>query len=294
MPKSASMRREQTATTTGAKPDPGRVAAPRRRTASVPVRAGLIRAGVVISVIVLWDLTTRSGWVDKLFVSSPGDVAGAAARLSGQGVVWAALRETGTAILLAFVIGTAAGIVAGLVLGLSSLLREAYYGIVLFVLSTPKSIFVPIFLLLFGIGPAASAAFGAMEAFFYVTVSVVGGVALVEDRHLRIARAFRASRWHRFVDVVLPAASPGIFSGLWFGIKHAFLGVVIVELYVSFGGLGQLIHQYTNGLKTDQVFALIGAVVIVAVLIGTGWNRLEARLSRWRGSQGSVATTVVP
>lgn len=270
------------------------VTRPRRRKASLTVRAGLIRLGVVVLVILLWDLSTRTGWIDKLFVSSPGDVAGAAVRLSGQSVVWTALRETGTAILLAFVIGTACGILAGLVLGLSPLLREAYYGIVLFVLSTPKSIFVPIFLLLFGIGPAASAAFGGTEAFFYVTVSVVGGVGLVEDRHLRIARAFRASRWHRFTDIVLPAASPGIFSGLWFGIKHAFLGVVIVELYVSFGGLGQLIRQYTNGLKTDQVFALIGAVVVVAVLIGTGWNRLETRMSRWRGSNDAVATTVVP
>jgi ABC-type nitrate/sulfonate/bicarbonate transport system permease component len=254
---------------------------------SLQGRAALTRVALVLLLIALWDVAARAGWVDALFVSSPAAVAGAAVGLAGESVVWAALQETGLAILIAFVAGTAAGVLAGLTIGLSALIREAYFGAVLFVLSTPKSIFVPIFLLMFGIGPNAAAAFGAFEAFFYVTVSVVGGVGLVEDRHLRIARAFRASTWHRFTDVVLPAAAPGIFTGLWFGIKHAFLGVMIVELYVSAGGLGRLIHQYTSDLATDKVFALIGTVVVAAVVAGALWTRLERRLSRWRQDPSS-------
>lgn len=268
----------------------------RRKSWSVSVRAALIRVAIVVVVVILWDVSTRSGWIDELFVSSPGHVASAAVGLADDGVVWKALRETGSAILIAFVAGTLAGIIAGMLLGLVQILRDAYFGIVLFLLSTPKSIFVPIFLLLFGIGPTAAAVFGAFEAFFYVTVSVVGGVGLIEDRHLRIARAFRASWWRTFTDVILPASSPGIFTGLWFGIKHAFLGVMIVELYVSVGGLGQLIRQYTNDLATDKVFALIGAVVVAAVLLGTLWNRLETRMSRWRndGAGGTITGSVNP
>jgi ABC-type nitrate/sulfonate/bicarbonate transport system permease component len=265
-------------------------ARPRYRGLTLIVRAALIRVVVVVAVIILWDVSTRFGWIDKLFVSSPGDVGGAVVQLAGQGIVWDALRETGSAILIAFVCGTLAGIVAGMLLGLVKLLRDAYFGIVLFLLSTPKSIFVPIFLLLFGIGPTAAAVFGAFEAFFYVTVSVVGGVGLVEERHLRIATAFRASWWHRFTDVILPAASPGVFTGLWFGIKHAFLGVLIVELYVSVGGLGQLIRNYTNDLATNKVLALIGEVVVAAVLLGTLWTRVERRMSRWRSDGGGTIT----
>lgn len=265
-------------------------ARPRRKSWALSVRAALIRVAVVVVVVVLWDTSTRAGWIDELFVSSPGHVASAAVDLAGESAVWMALRETGSAILLAFVFGTSVGIVAGMLLGIFKLLRDAYFGIVLFLLSTPKSIFVPIFLLLFGIGPTAAAVFGAFEAFFYVTVSVVGGVGLVEDRHLRIARAFRARWWRLFTDVILPASSPGIFTGLWFGIKHAFLGVMIVELYVSVGGLGQLIRQYTNDLATDKVFALIGAVVVAAVLLGTLWNRVEMRMSRWRTDGGGTLT----
>lgn len=270
-------------------------ATPRRRSLGLTARAALIRVGIVALVIVLWDTSTRFGWLDKLFVSSPGDVSGALVEMAGESIVWTALRETAWAILLAFAIGTVSGIVGGMVLGLSKLIRDAYFPVVLFILSTPKSIFVPIFLLLFGIGPQAAAIFGGFEAFFYVAVSVVGGVGLVEDRHLRIARAFRANWWRTFTDVILPASSPGIFTGLWFGIKHAFLGVMIVELYVSVGGLGQLIRQYTNDLATHRVMALVGTVVVAAVLLGTLWNRVERRLNRWRGdAAGQMTGTAAP
>jgi ABC-type nitrate/sulfonate/bicarbonate transport system permease component len=170
--------------------------------------------------------------------------------------------------------------------------RDAYFGPVLFVLSTPKSIFIPVFLVIFGIDHTATA-FGTFEAFFYVTVNVVGGVDLVEQRHLTMARAFRAGPWHTFRDVLLPASLPGVFAGIWYGIKHAFLAVVIVELYMSAGGLGQVIRQYTNQLETDKVLAMILGVSIIAIAVGVAWTHLEHRLARWRGDD-RVTTTTVP
>lgn len=262
---------------------------PVRRWLRRPVVARTLLVGVAI---LFWDLSTRLGLLDPLFVSSPGAVAGAAGDLVGVEAVRHAFRVTGTAIGIAFVLGTLGGLFAGLAIGLSRLIRDAYYGPVLFILSTPKSIFIPIFLLAFGTDHTA-AAFGTFEAFFYVTVNVVGGVDLVEQRHLTMARAFRAGPWHTFRDVLLPASLPGVFAGIWYGIKHAFLAVVIVELYMSAGGLGQVIRQYTNQLETDKVLAMILGVSIIAIAVGVAWTRIEHRLARWRGDD-RVTTTTVP
>lgn len=256
-------------------------------------RPAILRTLIIVIAIIVWDLVSRLGLVDPFFVSSPRGVVVAASELVALPVVHHAFRVTGTAIGIAFLIGTGLGLLAGLAIGLSRIVRDAYYGTVLFLLGTPKSIFIPLFLLVFGASHIA-AAFGAFEAFFYVVVNVVGGVDLVEQRHRTVARAFRASPWHMFRDVVLPAALPGVFAGLWYGIKHAFLGVVIVELYISVGGLGQSIRRYTDLLKTDEVFALILTVTVVAIVVGVVWSQLEKRLARWRVSAELVSTRTVP
>lgn len=266
-------------------PSPVRPSDPRKRglgRLDLTTKARIILVGWFLVFLVVWQLAAQLGWIDRIFVSSPVDVILAGGDLFTQAIVWNALAETGRSILIAFVLGTTSGVIAGFIFGLSKTIREAYYGFVLFIMSTPKSIFLPIFLLIFGIGPTSAAAFATFETFFYVCVNVVGGVALVESRHLRLVRAFRGGWWHRLVDVIFPAASPGIFTGIWFGVKHAFLGVVIMELFVSLAGLGYLIHLYTNNLDTDNVLLLVITVIVATILAGTLWNKVEARLTRWR------------
>ena len=151
----------------------------------------------------MWQLVTGLGLVSDTYVASPSQVVSALVDLAGDEGARAALEQTAWSVGVAFVFGTAVGMVVGVGLGLSKLLRKAYMGPVLFLLATPKSIFLPVLILLMGISWFSSAVFGAISAFFYVVVSVVGGVDLVEERHQRVARAFGAGRWHRLVDVVI-------------------------------------------------------------------------------------------
>lgn len=256
----------------------------------VDAKARVILIASMATFLLLWQMASQFGFVDALFVSSPVAIFQAGGELFTEAAVWSALAETGRSIVTAFFIGTAAGVAGGFLIGLSKTLHDAFYGTILFFMSTPKSIFLPLFLLAFGIGPTAAVAFASFETFFYVCVNVVGGVALVETRHLRIVEAFRGKWWHRLIDVVIPAAMPGIFTGIWYGVKHAFLGVVIVELFISVAGLGHLVHQYTNNLETDKVLLLVFTVIVVSILAGTLWSRLESRLTKWRPQSSSGAT----
>lgn len=252
----------------------------------------LIRTGTVLAVLVAWDLVARIGLVDPLFLPGPLAVVGAFGELAGDQAAIEAFRLTGLAIVVAFVVGTVSGGVVAAVLGASRTLRRAFLSPLLFVLSTPKSIFLPIFILAFGISGTSAAAFGAFEAFFYVVVNVLGGIELVEERHLRVARAFRASLLHRYLDVIGPAALPGIFAALWYGVKHAFLGVMIAQLWASRGGIGDLIKAYSTNLRTGNVLAIVLVITIVAILAGSLWTRVETRLNRWRGSGAGVVGAV--
>jgi ABC-type nitrate/sulfonate/bicarbonate transport system permease component len=256
-------------------------------------RAYLIRSAILAGVIALWDVTVRLGLLDERFMPLPGDVALAVVELLGDAEARQAFAATGGQILTAFVIGTSAGMAVAVLFGASELLRRAYLSPLVFILSTPKSIFLPIFILIFGISGSSAAAFGAFEAFFYVVVNVLGGLGLVQDRHLRVARAYKASRFHRYVDVIGPSALPGVFAALWYGIKHAFLGVMIAQLWASRGGIGDLIRTYSATLKTEYVMAIVLLITVVAVVAGSLWTKLEERLNRWRAAGvGSVVGAV--
>ncbi|AMB42148.1 MULTISPECIES: ABC transporter permease [Paenarthrobacter] len=269
-----------------------RMSAPKLlRNSNVKVQARFGRVAVIAAVIVVWEVLTRLGLIDVDFVSTPLAVAVAFVEMLGTREVMTALGSTGGNILMAFVIGTAVGIVVGTVMGLSKTLWQAYSAPLLFLMSTPKSIFLPIFILLCGIGSTSAVVFGAFEAAVFVTINVAAGMALVEERHMKVARAFKASWGQTILTVVLPSALPGIFTALWFGIRHAFIGVLIAELWASSDGVGGLIRVYAEQLHTDKTLALMLAVTILAVVAGTIWNHLETRLTKWRQTSASGAAT---
>lgn len=257
----------------------------------VPSSSGPILTIVVVGSLIAWEAVSRLGVVDPAFISSPAAIVAALPELAGSDRVRAALATTATAMGLAFVYGTTIGLVLGYALGVSRLLRGAFYGPALFLLSVPKSIFIPMFLVFFGINTRTAIYYGAFSSFIYVLVNVVGGFDLIEDRHLKLARAYGASRWHRLLDVILPASLPGVFTGIWYGLKSALQGVLILELFISVGGLGAVITFYTNALRVDLVFGLILTISLAAILLGSGWSRVERAMSRWRPRADVAAVT---
>ncbi len=267
----------------------GRRVAVGERTSAAPSRASATawRTAFVLTVLLLWELLARAALLDESFASKPSSLVRAAAQLLTDSQVHTALGTTLFAVGMSFAIGTGLGVVVGVALGLQKLLRDAYFPIVMMLLGTPKSVFLPIIMLFFGLGATSAIVFGSILTFVHVTVNVVAGVDLVEPKHLAVARAFRASRWQRFVHVIIPGASPGLFTAMWHGLRNAFVGVVIAQLFTATAGIGYLVRVYSNNLQTDRALSLVLIVSLVVILVGTGWNRVERRLTRWRESEAT-------
>jgi ABC-type nitrate/sulfonate/bicarbonate transport system permease component len=254
------------------------------RTFSASLRGNAVvwRTAFLLGVLLLWELLARLGVIDEGFTSKPSSILAAVGPLLSDPQVGSALGVTLFSVGASFVIGTAAGMLVGIVLGLQPLLREAYFPIVMMLLGTPKSLFLPVIMLFFGLGQEAWIVFGSILTFVHVTVNVVAGVDLIEPKHLAVAKAYRAGRWSRFVHVILPGASPGLFTAIWHGLRNGFTGVVIAQLFAATAGIGYLVRVYSNNFQTDYALTLVLLVSFVVILVGTGWNRVEKRLTRWR------------
>lgn len=255
----------------------------------VPRRRALRNRGTVAGVaavlvvwLVGWEIAVRAELLSPLFAAAPTQVAAAAAEIATMPEVRSAFIGAIGMFLVAFAIAGAAGVLAGAAMGLSRVAHRVFHPVVVGLFSTPKMIFIPIFILLAGFTEVSKISYGAVSGFFPVAVTVTAGVRMIDKRLLLAARSMGASRWQTLRTVIIPGSLPAVMTGLWYGMKHSLLGVLIMELFASQRGIGHYIGLYSANLRPDRVYALIFGMALFAILLGSLWRWQEGRLSRWR------------
>jgi ABC-type nitrate/sulfonate/bicarbonate transport system permease component len=245
-------------------------------------RTRLILGAVIIVWLVAWEATVRAGWISETFAAAPSQVAAAMVDLAATSQVRDAFLGAIVMFLIAFAIAAMTGVLAGAAMGLSKIAHRVFHPLILGLFATPKMIFLPIVILVAGFGVESKVAYGAISGFFPVAVTVTAGVRMVDRRLLLALRSLGASRWQALRSVIIPASLPSVLAALWYGMKHALLGVLIMELFSSQDGIGHYIGLYTSTFRPDRVYALVFGMAIFAILLGSFWRWQEKKLSRWR------------
>lgn len=148
----------------------------------------------------------------------------------------------------------------------------------------PGLAWIPVALLLFGVGEGATRFMIAVTAFAPIAINVTDGVKQVDVHYIRAAQMLGARGRAIFLRVLLPGALPQIISGLRVGLGNSWRVVVAAEMVVGTGsGLGFAIVQSRWSLDYTSAFVCI---IIIAV-IGLGvehiiFRPLEKRtIRRW-------------
>jgi NitT/TauT family transport system permease protein len=234
----------------------------------------------VILLLALWEIGRRLG--KPLFISPPSVVLTRGAEIFTQPGVRIALFTTFWELAVAFAIA----VVIGLVVGLAIVARRSTYRNVfpleLVIYAIPQVTVRPLFVLYFGSGPPSKIAFGVSQGMFPIIINVVAGVIGVRPVLLTSAKSMGASRWQIFKRIKFPYMVPSLFTGMRLGMSATLLGVIIAELYVSSGGIGFYTLQFSESFRPDCLFALVGALALMAIIFNETVRRAEVRLSAWR------------
>ncbi len=226
-----------------------------------------------------WEALSWSGLFYRGVLPSVLLVGKALGVLLATPAFWMHLATTAGEVLGAGVIGAGLGLVIGLLVGSTGLARRAYEPALHYLAPTPKIVFLPILITLFGVGPASKVAMGALSCFFPVVLSVIAGMALVSPVHLRVARSFGLSRWRTVRSVYLPWLARPAVTGLRLGLGVAVIGCLLSEIKLSNRGLGFLAIQFYGQFRIPEMYAV---VVVIFGLAGLG-NMLIGRLQRATG-----------
>jgi NitT/TauT family transport system permease protein/sulfonate transport system permease protein len=230
---------------------------------------------VPIAVLAAWEVSGRAGVLPQ-YLSSPSLIVAALWEISVTGELAVAAGVSLYRVLAGFAIGTAAGIVAGLAAGLTPGVRNFFDPIVAFLYSVPKIAFLPVFLLLFGLGHASKISIIAFSGFFPVFVACRHAVLSVDPILVWAARNMGTPRRTIFFRVIVPAAAPQLFSGIRIGLAHAFVVLFAAELIGSRSGLGVIINYGEEWGRFDFMFAGIACFA----LLGFASDRLLIAIRR--------------
>lgn len=245
-------------------------------------RIFLCQIGVLVAVILVWQLIVWSGLLRPVVARSPLEVWNAFVELASSGELWIHLWATLVATAIALVLAGGAGIVIGLSLGLLPFTERVLSPFLDAFNATPRIAIAPIFIIVFGIGMSAKIALAFTVVVFMVISAARAGVHAADPDVLRLMTVMGATKRQIFFKVLVPAATPSIFAGLRLGLVYSLLGVVTSELLASRDGLGQLIARYSGMFQLERVYAIVIVLIIVAGTLNAFSGIIERRLTSWK------------
>lgn len=228
----------------------------------------------------IWYVVTETGAVSPLFLPSPNDVAAALIGLVRTDEFWNAIRITLTTIAAAYALAVIAGVSAGYFLTRSRMLTRAFEPVVSGAFAVPITLFFPLFILFFGIGPESKLAYGAVYGFFPVALNTIAGFANIDRRLVDAARSMGIGPAGILRHVLFPAAFPVILTGLRIGFFICFASVLGGEAISSASGIGHNIALAAELFEPAQMYAWIACVVIAALALNGAVSAIDRRCAR--------------
>jgi len=242
----------------------------------------LVRLALVVALLAIWELYARFISTSSLS-AGPSDVALAWwPMVMGEPQVRLAVGVTLVELAVAFVMSVVFGMVIGVLIGLSNLGRRSFYPIVLLLYGIPQAILLPLFVLVFGLGPASKIAFGFSHGIFPVIVNTIAGMRNVSPLLLASSVAMGASRAQQVRYVIFPHMVTTVFAGLRLAMTLTLLGVVLAEIFVSQGGIGFFTLLYSETFNPAALMALVLTLALLAIGLNEIVRMVEARFSRWK------------
>lgn len=248
----------------------------------------VISAVCISTMLSLWWVSTEYGWVPPLFLPTPASIKNAFLQAwsgniqGGQGLLvhlqWSALRVFG-----AFALATITAVPVGIAMGVSRVMRGIFDPPIEFYRPLPPLAYLPLIVIWFGIDETSKIILIYLACFAPIALAAKAGVRSASVEQINAALSLGATRWQLIRHVILPAALPDIIVGLRIAIGFGWTTLVAAEMIAATVGLGQMVLNASNFLRTDIVIMGILLIGLVAWSFDLLMRWIEAKVVPWRG-----------
>ncbi|MEU7876838.1 ABC transporter permease [Microbispora bryophytorum] len=256
---------------------------PRPRSASARgPRRGWHRWVSPLVVVLLWQLASVLGLLPARLLAAPSQIAVTALDLVGSGTLPTAIAVSLERVLLGFAAGAVAGVGLALVAGLSLTGENAVDPIMQMLRALPFFGLIPLFILWFGIGETPKVLLVALAVSFPLYLNTFAGIRGVDGKLAEVARTLRLGRTALVRHIVLPGALPQTLVGLRQSLGVAWLALIVAEQVNADAGLGYMINDAREFLRTDVIVVGLLVYSALGLLTDALVRLLERRALVWR------------
>jgi NitT/TauT family transport system permease protein len=220
-------------------------------------------------VIAIWETAAASGWSGSVLFPPPSAFFayaiesdfrvgfGGDAMPIPMAIVVSALR-----VLVGLAIGFTAAVATGILISASGSFSDMIMPLVRGLAPIAPIAWIPLGIVLFGIGNPTAIFVVFMGVYFILTISTVAAVKAVDQRLIKTARSFGASKTQVWTRVIFPAILPQVFTMLRINFFAAWMAVLAAEMVGVKNGLGMMIILGREMFNTKLI--LLGMCMVGA------------------------------
>lgn len=242
----------------------------------------LRRTSGPVLLLVLWQLLSATGVLTPDVLASPGTIARVGRDLIADGSLPNAMGVSLQRVAVGLLLGTVVGTGLALVSGLFRIGEDLVDASVQMLRTVPFVGLIPLFIIWFGIGEAPKVAIITLGVSFPLYLNVYAGIRGVDSQLIEAGESLGLSRWGLVCHVVLPGALPGAMTGLRYSLGIAWLALVFAEQINADAGIGFLMVQARDFLRTDVIVVCLIVYAFLGLLADFIVRTLERLLLQWR------------
>ena len=236
---------------------------------------------------VLWYIATNYGWIKPIFLPSPQatylQFYEYLTGIANDKPLWEHFAASMLRVFSAFALGCVTAIPIGIAMGMSRVWKGIFDPPIELLRPLPPLAYLPLIIIWFGIGEVPKVLLIFLSCFAPLAMAARSGMRSASQEQMNAAYSMGASYGQVIRHVVLPAAMPEILVGMRVSIGFGWSTLVAAEMVAANVGLGQMVLNASNFLRTDIV--VMGIIVIgsVAYLFDLLMRWVEDKVVPWRG-----------
>lgn len=225
-----------------------------------------IQFGLLLGLILLWEICANVGLIDSFITSQPSRVVKTIINLSSNELLMH-LGVTCTETIIGFLLGVIFGMVIASVLWWFKTCSEIFEPYLVILNSLPKIALGPIIIIWVGAGMKAIIVMALAISLIVTVMELLNGFKNTDKDIIVTAETFGAKKYQVFFKVVLPANIKTLVNSLKINLGLSLVGVIAGEFLVSKAGLGYLIVYGGQVFKLDLVMASVIILAVFAAII---------------------------
>lgn len=244
----------------------------------------LVRWVSPVALLVIWQVVSGTGLVSTRRLPPLSTVWVAAVEVASNGQLGAGVAVSLRRMVIGFVIGATIGAALGVFAGLLRWGDASVDPIMQMVRNVPLFGLIPLLILWFGIGELPKLVLIALAAGLPIYVNVHSGIRDTDPQLVEAASVLGYDRWQRLRHVIVPSAASYTLVGVRLGVASAWLALVVAETIATDSGIGYMINNARDFLRTDIVIVGLLVYALVGLLMDALVRVVERWVLRWRAA----------